>query len=69
MRASADARGIIAQLKKSNPSLVIYDPLDFLCDQNTCSYKQGDTVLYRDTHHLSLQGSNLLTRHWQSLGR
>jgi SGNH domain (fused to AT3 domains) len=69
IRASADARGIIAQLQKSNPSLVIYDPLDFLCDQKNCSYKQGDTVLYRDTHHLSLQGSNLLTRHWQSLGR
>jgi peptidoglycan/LPS O-acetylase OafA/YrhL len=69
IRASADARGIIAQLKKSNPSLVIYDPLDFLCDQHTCSYKQGDTILYRDTHHLSLQGSNLLTQHWQSLAR
>ncbi|MES2207909.1 MAG: acyltransferase family protein [Pseudomonadota bacterium] len=54
----AELRNIIDRLKKSNPTLKTFDPLDLLCNNDTCSYKKDGLIFYRDSHHLSLRGSN-----------
>ena len=54
----AKQRVLVARLKHAHPTLVIFDPLDILCTNNLCSYQNSEHVLYRDSHHLSLGGSD-----------
>jgi peptidoglycan/LPS O-acetylase OafA/YrhL len=53
-----DFKKIVYKLKHQNPELRIYEPIDFACAGNKCSYKNNNVVLYRDSHHLSLRGSD-----------
>ena len=57
-------RAGIEKLKSSHPPLVVYDPSDFLCDGDTCHVILGDTLVYRDSHHLSTSGSKLFAEHF-----
>jgi peptidoglycan/LPS O-acetylase OafA/YrhL len=53
-----DFKKIIHKLKQQNPNLRIYESVDFACKDSKCSYKNNDVILYRDSHHLSLRGSD-----------
>lgn len=55
----ADLRKIVDRLKSAHPTLRIFDPIDFTCEEKKCGYKQGDVIVYRDSHHLSRRGSIL----------
>jgi peptidoglycan/LPS O-acetylase OafA/YrhL len=57
-----DMRNMIAQLKADNPGLEVYDSLNSLCQDGTCSFMSGNTVLYRDSNHLSLAGSQIYAK-------
>lgn len=52
-------REIIKRIEKSFPELVVFDPIDIFCNEKTCSYKNGKSILYKDSHHLTFKGSDL----------
>lgn len=49
---------LIEKLKAGHPKLKVYDPSGLFCSFDACSYKQNQVIMYRDSHHLSLNGSN-----------
>jgi peptidoglycan/LPS O-acetylase OafA/YrhL len=66
MERQADLRNIIYKLKTSNPNLKIFDPIDLLCVNDKCGYKSDGVIFYRDSHHLTLSGSNLFAERYIS---
>ena len=42
------------------PAVKVFDPFNALCDASLCWAVRGSDVLYRDTDHLSLQGSRYI---------
>ena len=52
-------RAMIAKLTKQFPTLKVFDPTSIFCQENECSYRSDGTVLYRDSHHLTILGSDL----------
>ena len=53
-------RGIIKNLNISNPQLYIADQMQFFCDISRCFSKINNISLYRDSHHLSIEGSKFV---------
>ena len=51
---------LIAKLKIEDPNLQVFDPLESLCDAENCYIIKNGIPLFRDAHHLSVQGSLLL---------
>lgn len=43
------------------PQVLVFDPVDYLCDEKYCYARQGNAVLYRDDDHLSLGGAGMLS--------
>ena len=66
MERQAELRNIVEKLKNSNPSLNIFDPIDLLCNNEKCGYKRDGIIIYRDSHHLTLRGSNLFAEQYLS---
>lgn len=62
----AQLRKGLNQIKQHHPDLRIFDPADFLCDQKNCYAKINGVLVYRDSHHLSIRGSELFARHFFS---
>ena len=57
------------KLKKEFPSVYVYDPISLFCSDKICTYKTKEKILYRDSHHLSFDGSDIygkLFLHWLS---
>lgn len=52
-------REMIADLQREFPAIQVFDPRAIFCTSQICSYKIGSTVMYRDSHHLTLNGSEL----------
>jgi hypothetical protein len=65
----AELRSIISRLKKRNPELLVFNPIALFCDNDSCSYKNTQTILYRDSHHLSLQGSDVYGKYFSNWGK
>lgn len=57
-KRQAMLREIIKRLTAVHPKLRVYDPLSFFCDQEYCYFEKNDALIYRDSHHLSLNGSS-----------
>jgi hypothetical protein len=53
-------RGLIAQVAAAHPTVRVFDSLKVLCDGDLCSAWDGHRLLYRDSHHVSVYGSELL---------
>ena len=64
MERQAELRNIVDKLKISNPSLIIFDPISLFCDAYKCSYKRDGVIFYRDSHHLTLRGSNIFAERY-----
>lgn len=52
-------RTIIGKLVLTHPKIKVYDPIGMLCDETLCRAVIDEVTFYRDSHHLSLRGSNL----------
>lgn len=52
-------RTMLAKLQKDFPNIKVFDPLKIFCNSERCTYKSEKTVMYRDSHHLTLGGSDL----------
>jgi peptidoglycan/LPS O-acetylase OafA/YrhL len=55
-----DLRAMLQRLVKAHPNVRLYDPIGLFCDGENCRYETGNHLLYRDSHHLSLTGSDLV---------
>lgn len=51
---------LLENLMKRYPKLSVFDPLDSLCNAKECFVIKNGMPLFRDAHHLSVQGSLLL---------
>lgn len=53
-----EQRKMLSRLKSDLPMVRIYDPVGIFCDSGICGYRSDEIVLYRDSHHLTLAGSD-----------
>jgi peptidoglycan/LPS O-acetylase OafA/YrhL len=51
---------LLRNLQAAFPALAVYDPIDALCDAERCYLMRDGVLLYRDNHHLSVNGSKLV---------
>jgi len=54
-------RDMIFTISKDYPSIKIFDPSIYLCDENYCRGKIDGKILYGDRDHLSLEGANFIS--------
>ncbi|HUK04753.1 MAG TPA: SGNH hydrolase domain-containing protein, partial [Burkholderiales bacterium] len=54
--------GLLQELLRKIPDLAVYDPIASLCDARRCYLMRNGVLLYRDNHHLSVNGSKLVAR-------
>jgi peptidoglycan/LPS O-acetylase OafA/YrhL len=57
-------RHIVRMLKQAHPEILIYDPIDLVCDTKTCYMTHEGHSLYRDSDHLSDYGSQFIGVHF-----
>ena len=62
MERQARYRGLLVRIRERVGSVRIFDPIDLFCDNSRCFYTRGGTILYRDSHHLSFEGSAAYAR-------
>jgi peptidoglycan/LPS O-acetylase OafA/YrhL len=56
-------RASVREVQWENPSLIVFDPIPFLCEARACSQISGSgTVLYSDDIHLSPAGGRQFVR-------
>jgi len=60
-RYAQAARRAEVAVASANPNVQLVDPLSVLCDNDRCRPTHGTTIIYRDDHHLTPEGSRLLT--------
>ena len=58
---------ILLEVLKDYPSVVVIDLKNIFCDNNFCYGKKDGKILYRDTNHLSINGSLLVAKEIFSL--
>lgn len=58
MARQSEHRSMTRALQQAYPSVRVFDPKSLLCDAASCSYRSGQTIMYRDSHHLTLKGSD-----------
>jgi lysophospholipase L1-like esterase len=58
-----DYRQAVAEVLKRFPEVHTFDPLDYLCDAQSCRAMQNGKSLYADNNHLGWHGSELMLRH------
>ena len=59
-------RKSLDKLKKEFPSIYVYDPLNLFCTDKACTYKTEEKILYRDSHHLTFDGSDIYGKRFLS---
>ncbi|MGB8078395.1 MAG: SGNH hydrolase domain-containing protein, partial [Gallionella sp.] len=55
-----DLRVMLNRLVEAHPNVRLYDPIGLFCEGENCRYEKGDNLLYRDSQHLSVTGSDLV---------
>ncbi len=60
----AEYREIVKSLAKEHPRMKVFDPLPLFCDDALCHGKDEAHLLYYDTNHLTMYGSQKV---WKSL--
>ncbi|MDD1607369.1 MAG: acyltransferase [Methylococcaceae bacterium] len=59
-----EQRALIAKLKQHHPLLMIFDPINLICPKDFCLFQNEDLIIYRDSHHLTLRGSDLYAQYF-----
>ncbi len=50
---------IMNRLRREN-NILLYDPLSLVCNKGSCPLIMNNHLIYRDSHHLSIAGSELI---------
>ena len=61
LQQQRDYREIVSRLEQSYPKLLVFDPLNVLCPASQC-FIGANASYYRDSHHLSLDGSYYIAK-------
>jgi peptidoglycan/LPS O-acetylase OafA/YrhL len=61
-RDRASAMFALRRIAQQFDRVVIWDPVDQLCDETRCEAMRGQSILYADRHHLSYEGGLSLSR-------
>jgi hypothetical protein len=61
-RDRASAMFALQHIAQQFDRVVVWDPLDEVCDERRCEAMRGQRILYADTHHLSDQAALGLSR-------
>jgi hypothetical protein len=48
---------VLGRIAAGSPNIRLADPIDLFCDAKTCRPYLGETLLYKDTDHLSKFGA------------
>lgn len=56
----AKLTALLDRVVEHHRGVTIYDPANVLCSATNCSFESADSLLYRDSHHLSPDGSSLV---------
>jgi peptidoglycan/LPS O-acetylase OafA/YrhL len=59
-----EQRALITKLKQQHPLLRVFDPINLICPKDFCLFQNEDLIIYRDSHHLSLRGSDLYAQYF-----
>lgn len=59
-RRAGEYRRLALSVLGEFPSVSVFDPVAYLCDENWCWAEKEGKLLYRDANHLSLEGSRHL---------
>lgn len=59
-RTVAAASGTLTRILASNPRIRLLETAKYFCGQNACAMNDGQKLLYRDRHHLNINGSKFL---------
>ncbi len=62
-RRAMEYETILGDIAQQYPEVRLWDTTPVFCDREYCHGMRGDTLLYRDPGHLSLEGSYLLGEH------
>jgi len=62
------ARSFWSSARPYSGKVVLIDPEPWFCGKARCRYVDGDQLLYRDGHHLSVAGADFAVRHLQATG-
>jgi peptidoglycan/LPS O-acetylase OafA/YrhL len=60
LQTHANYLGVIKHLQAGLPQLEVINPMDYLCDAQTCYVKKGGAIFYADRKHLNFMGSALV---------
>jgi peptidoglycan/LPS O-acetylase OafA/YrhL len=61
-RDRAEAMVALRRVAQQSDRVLIWDPLAELCDDMRCEAMRNQSILYADTHHLSFEGAQSLSR-------
>ena len=53
-------KSLLVKLKNRYPDILIFNPIDFMCTKKDCQLTYRNHLIYRDSHHLSSAGSDLI---------
>jgi hypothetical protein len=59
-----EQRALINKLKRYHPLLLVFDPINLICPNDFCLFQDNNRIIYRDSHHLSLRGSDLYAQYF-----
>ncbi len=59
----AEYREVIRLLVKKHPTLITFDLMPYFCKDDKCYAKSDGFILYRDSHHLGINGNAYLVHH------
>ncbi|QQS47669.1 MAG: acyltransferase [Acidobacteriota bacterium] len=51
---------MLKRVMRAHSSVQLFDPLDYICDNDRCFPKKDGVLFYRDSTHLSLRGSGFI---------
>jgi peptidoglycan/LPS O-acetylase OafA/YrhL len=59
-RRQGGYRNAVKSLLSQYPNVIVFDPMNVLCDDTRCYGRRDDVFLYLDNNHLSVQGAHVL---------
>jgi peptidoglycan/LPS O-acetylase OafA/YrhL len=60
----SEQREIVSKLQEFHPTLIVYDPIKLFCSTEFCGFQDGERILYRDSHHLTVIGGDFYAQHF-----
>ncbi len=57
-------RESVTRVLANHPEVKTFDPMNYLCDSNTCFAMKDEILLYRDNNHLSADGATFVGKHF-----